>query len=29
MSTPVLILDNGAYSVKAGVAGVDVEPRYV
>lgn len=29
MQTPVLILDNGAYSIKAGISGVDVEPRYV
>ncbi|KAL7421477.1 Actin-related protein 6 [Cryptotrichosporon argae] len=26
---PVLILDNGAYTIKAGFAGVDVEPRVV
>lgn len=29
METPILILDNGAYMIKAGVSGVDVEPRYV
>lgn len=29
METPVLILDNGAYMIKAGVSGVDVEPQYV
>jgi actin-related protein len=28
-STPVLILDNGAYSIKAGISGVDLDPRYV
>ncbi|BEI84061.1 hypothetical protein CcaverHIS002_0406650 [Cutaneotrichosporon cavernicola] len=28
MGTPVLILDNGAYSIKAGVSGVDAEPRF-
>ncbi|CAK9780965.1 unnamed protein product [Cutaneotrichosporon oleaginosum] len=28
MDTPVLILDNGAYTIKAGVAGSDVEPRF-
>jgi len=28
MTTPqVLILDNGAYNIKAGYAGIDVEPR--
>jgi actin-related protein 6 len=27
MTTPVLILDNGAYTIKAGYSGVDWEPR--
>ena len=26
---PVLILDNGAHSIKAGISGVDWEPRFV
>ena len=30
MTSPtVLILDNGAYNIKAGIAGVDWEPRSV
>ena len=28
-SMPVLILDNGAYSIKAGISGVDLDPRSV
>jgi actin-related protein 6 len=28
-STPVLILDNGAYNIKAGVAGIEGEPRII
>jgi hypothetical protein len=26
-ATSVLILDNGAYNIKAGRAGIDVDPR--
>lgn len=28
-TTPVLILDNGAYNIKAGIAAVDGEPKCV